>query len=87
MSHDGLIGLDNAIQAYQTSAIHVRDENMSRSKTGITDWSNKGCGGTFGNYLDQNRSARVVFQLHRGQARRMVNGGLSWYQEMFLFVR
>ncbi len=51
LSHDGLIGLDNAIQTYQTSSLHTRDENMSRSKAGIHDWVDKGCGGTYGNFL------------------------------------
>lgn len=51
MSHDGLIALDSALQTYQSSSIHVRDENMSRSKAGITDWVDKGCGGTYGNFL------------------------------------
>lgn len=51
MSHDGLVGLDNALQAYQTSRMQVRDGNMARSKDGLRWGSGGGCAGNYGNYL------------------------------------
>src|SRR6266853_3929915 len=50
MSHNGLIGLDNALQTYHTSSIHTRDQNMARSKAGIKAWLGGGAGGSYGNF-------------------------------------
>lgn len=51
MSHDGLVALDSALQAYQTSRMHVRDHNMTRSKEAISWSGGGGCAGTYGNWL------------------------------------
>lgn len=51
MSHDGVVGLDSTLQAYQTSRMQVRDHNMSRSKEGVNWKQGGGCAGSFGNWL------------------------------------
>jgi hypothetical protein len=51
MSHEGLVGLDNALAAYQTTRLDVQDLNMIRSKEGIS-WANGGgCAGSYSNFL------------------------------------
>lgn len=51
MSHDGLIGLDNALSAYQSSKLDIQDQNMIRSKEGLSWGNDGGCAGAFGNFL------------------------------------
>ncbi len=50
-SHQGLIGLDQALQTYRTSRIGFRDTQMARSKGNLASDIAGICCGTFGNYL------------------------------------
>jgi len=51
MSHDGLIGLDSALSAFQSSRLDIQDQNMARSKEGINWTTGGGCSGSYGNFL------------------------------------
>lgn len=50
-SADGVMGLDNALQSYKSSRIHVRDQNMMRSKANMSRDKTGICAGTFENLL------------------------------------
>jgi hypothetical protein len=51
MAHDGWVGLDNTLSAYQSSRLDIQDQNMSRSKEGINWSTGGGCSGSYGNFL------------------------------------
>lgn len=51
MSHEGLVGLDNALAAYQTTRLDIQDLNMIRSKESVNWTSGGGCAGSFNNFL------------------------------------
>lgn len=51
MAHDGLIGLDNALQTYRTASIVFRDKAMARSKVKLADNLRSVCLGEFENFL------------------------------------
>ena len=51
MSHDGIVGLDNALTSYQSSKLDIQDQNMIRSKAGINWGQGGGCSGTYANFL------------------------------------
>jgi hypothetical protein len=50
-SHQGLMGLDQALQTYRTSKVSVRDEKMARSKGNLSPDISGICVGYFGNSL------------------------------------
>lgn len=51
MSHDGLVGLDNALQTYQSSSIHFRDRLMMRSKSNLSSDLSGVCLGGYENFM------------------------------------
>jgi hypothetical protein len=63
-SHDGVVSLDAALQAYQTSRMQVRDQNMARSKEQVK-WNNGGgCAGSFGNFLFFSNPSGSQYNVH-----------------------
>lgn len=51
MAQGGIIGLDAALQTYRTSKIRYKDQNMSRSKSNISQDISGACAGSFENLL------------------------------------
>ena len=50
-SHNGLIGMDQALNTYRSSRITYRDSEMARSKGNLNSDVSGICCGSFGNYL------------------------------------
>ncbi len=63
MSQGGLVGLDDALTTFQSSRIHYRDVEMSRSKSNISDISGA-CSGAYENFLVVSVPSGDTFNSH-----------------------
>jgi hypothetical protein len=60
----GMIGLNQAIQTYQTSRIHYIDQNMLRSKANMSPDISGICCGTFENFLTVSVPSGDIYNAH-----------------------